>query len=489
MNIYKGFQALRVGLFFSNYFDLVARYEIYSSLSNFNDSIINPMADVNAFDGQGRQPIHLAVETGKLGAVKVLIERFGANVNGRIQINQSAPLNLTPLILSIINNQFEIFQYILHLADFNLSTTDLKSPLHFAAEIGNLEMVQALVAIGARISYLRGTRQSPLHVAMMAGQVEIVKWLIESNLGVGPVCRDRGAQLESTIHFLARQRLPINIWLQILEIYLKSSINNRSSSNNNSNSGINRPSLTGSTPLQIALEEDNEVSIVGFLVLGANFDNKSSNNINSAFQEFFQGNCFQFSPDYTTDQSESIWHLAVRTNSVLLIQSLAWKFSHKPNLRLKNLAGLSPLDLAVNLKHFEMAVELIKLYDHLINLEELDRLANLATWNSYFSLLEILIEEFPKDLAAIINSSASKNTDSFLHILIIAPVSDESQLDEKRRIVLLLLKQFPQLIQSFDQFGRTPIHLASDCGHLDFFEWLKEAKISNPELNPIISVE
>lgn len=99
MNIYKGFQALRAGLFFSNYSDLVTRYEVYSASSNSIDSVINLISDVNAYDGQGRQAVHLAVET--VGAVKDLIERFGADFNGQTRTNQSDSTGLTPLILSI----------------------------------------------------------------------------------------------------------------------------------------------------------------------------------------------------------------------------------------------------------------------------------------------------------------------------------------------------------------------------------------------------
>lgn len=88
-------------------------------------------------------------------------------------------------------------------------------------------------------------------MAITAGKVETVEWLIERNLGIGPVCRDRKSSLESTVHFLARQRLPGNIWMKMHEIYLKR-INITNITSNVTTKPINRLSLGGLTPLQIA---------------------------------------------------------------------------------------------------------------------------------------------------------------------------------------------------------------------------------------------
>lgn len=211
------------------------------------------------------------------------------------------------------------------------------------------------------------------------------------------------------------------------------------------------------------MEEENEAALVGLIVFGAEIysDNKNkititSNLLFSSIREFFKGNKYLFSPDYINNQSEGIWHIAVRENSINLIQCIDLKFPHKPNLWLINSEGVTPLDLAVNLEHFEMVGELTKLYNHVIDAKVLLRIANFAIWNLCFKLFEILIKEFPKDISALIDSSASSGSDSILHILIIVPERDESKLNEKRALVLLFLDHFPQIIESRDQFGRTP---------------------------------
>ena len=471
------------GLFFTSYFDLVNRFTLFKE-SSMQNITINPLATVNDFDLRGMQAIHLAVERGNVVAVIALIDRFDADINSQTRAAiiengiEKFPLGVTPLIMSIIKNDKEIFHYLCSKTnlDKDLSVDQLKTPLHFAAELGNLEMVETLILIGAKVGYLRGTRKSPFHLAMAAGQVTVAEWLANRKLGLGPVCRNiNQLKLESIVHFVARLRLNPEIWIKMLKLTV-SILGENEKEKIKSIPIIDRISVSNQFPLQIALEEENNVAIAGLIVYGADLKPFTKFSQIEAVVKFFGNE--PINSNFINENGESIWHLAVQMNSMDLLLCSAITFPDKSNLRLPNNLGITALDLALNHEYLDLTVEIIKLYDHVIDVGILEKLAHTATWNSWLIILETLITEFPQEVSDLMQINHSG---SLLHILATIPVRNSS--NEPKHLVLLLLKHFPHLIRSHDKLGRTPLHLAFECGFYTFFEWLVEAKVSNPELD------
>jgi ankyrin repeat protein len=483
-------KSITAGIFFANYFDFVERYDFYKK---FQDrAIISPVAYVNEFDLRGMQPIHLAVERGSFGATFALVDRFGANINERTlpvepgKGPNGIPPYSTPLIIAIIQNNLEIFHYLLSKRDLdkNLGTDQFKSPLHFAAEVGNLEMVEALMETGAKISYLKKTRKTAFHLALASCNVQVAEWLAERKFGIGPVCNP--TQMESIFHFLARQKLPTDIWIKMLIVCEKATGSLERKPSAQGARFIDLPAINGMTPLQVAIEEENDSAIAGLIVCGADISQTTDAFVEvgtpliKAVHEFFSDT--PISPNFINDENETIWHLCARYDAVHLIQGVVYLFPEKTNLREHSSNGLTALELAFEMQNLNVALELIKLHDHFIQIDVLERLASRAAWNCWPELLESLIQEFPSDFALIMSPSSPSSL-RLLHIIVTLPVRQSSKINPKN-VVLLLIKNYPHLIQSRDKLlGRTPLHLAFECEYMEFFDWLVEAKLSNPELD------
>ena len=464
-------------VFFQTYFDLVSRFELFQERAASNSVVINPLSVVSEYDQRGIQAIHHAVQLGHLSATMTLIEKFGADINARttseLRIDDSKviPGMSTPLIISIITGNFEIFCYLLSKPelDISASTDQFKSPLHFAAEHGQLVMIEALLSRGAKISYLRGTRKSLFHLALEHGKLNVVEWLVDNKIGIGPVSQGKNKALESHFHFLARLKLPIDIWIRSLELCLKSYSNDRKSI-------INRKSITNQTPLDCAVEEANESAIIGLILNGADLSD-ANYPLLIAVKGFFSECETGFSPEYINSDNETIWHLIARINSVPLAQAIVHYFPTKPNLLLKNRIEKTALESAMDMENFDIAFEFFKLYDHQIDLDLLENYVNLSIWNISPKLFEILLSEFPGPF----NELISTRTTLYLHVL--ATSSMRNNLQGSKQMAILLITKFPQMMRSLDKLGRTPLHLAYQSDFLEFFNWLKEARESVPELD------
>lgn len=482
--------AVIAGIFFSDYFDLVKRFDDFkrhkreSSTKNSFSSLINPFSKINDYNSKGWQAIHFAVHEGNLDATKTLIETFRADINSKTILSSQSieekiiPIESTPLIISIIKGNLEIFRYLLTFdqkLDLNTETRQLKTPLHFAGEVGNLEMIEELISRNAKIGYLRGTRKSPFHLAIAAAHFEAAKFFSDRNLGLGPVCPN----FESIIHFLARQKLPANIWMKMFNLTVEIAENYANKALIPGPSKIiERRSLRGLTALQVAVQEENNVAIAGLIVSGAEFSGTSS--LLESLKLFLNGNEFNF--NYFNSDNETIWHFCARNKATSLIQVSASFFPTKPNLRSFNSDGLTALDLAFeDVDRFEVALELIKLHDHVIDFKVLERVASMATVYSWDQIVEALINEFPLDFSNLITNSSSV---FLLHNLATTPVLEsQHQNTSTRKLVHLLVKNYPQIIKTHDKFGRTPLHLALECDFVDFFKWLGELKEADCDLD------
>lgn len=478
-------QTVLTAVFFRTYFDLVNQFELFQA-RNYYTIVINPLSVVGEYDTRGIQAIHHAVRVGHLGATTALIEQFGADINARttsdlpIDDSRVIPAQSTPLIISIITRNYEIFYYLLAKLelDLNASTDQFKGPLHFAAEHGQVLMIDALLDRGANIVYLKGSRKSPFHVALENGQLSAIEWFIDNNKGMGPVSSGKHKFLESQIHFLARVKLPADIWIRSLEICLKG----LGGDFDQFRAAINRKNLSKLTPLQCAIEESNESGIIGLILLGADVSGASHPLIGAVSGFFGSVGSGVIGPEFVNSDNETIWHLIARINSVALSKGIIHFHPSKPNLRLKNRIRKTALELAVEMQNFEAAFELLRLYDHQIDLELLETLANIAVWDSWPILLENLIKEFHDSFAEMFQTSMEiSSANMFLHILVNS--SMRADLAETKEMILLLIKDFPQLIRSFDIFGRTPLHLALECEFWEFFNLLKEAKEVDPLLD------
>jgi ankyrin repeat protein len=146
--------------------------------------LISKGADVNHKDKDGFTALHNVAGRGNLAIAELLVDK-GADVNA------ATPDGFVPLsYAAFATNAAEMGKFlILKGADVNpdpcknnKSCTcgpNFRTPLHAACEIGNLELIEALVTNGARVNLLNNNGLTPLQNAVQSGKIDAVRYLVD----------------------------------------------------------------------------------------------------------------------------------------------------------------------------------------------------------------------------------------------------------------------------------------------------------------------
>ena len=134
---------------------------IWEAAKNGNTSrlctLITEKADIDAKNGSGQTPLHIAARHGKNGFVQLLI-------------NAKATLNL--------------------------KNADGWDPLHMAVFFGRVDVVQTLIARNSCVDVRTPDGSTPLHKAAHNSDTAVVKILIDANADIGLADRDGQTALD-----------------------------------------------------------------------------------------------------------------------------------------------------------------------------------------------------------------------------------------------------------------------------------------------------
>jgi ankyrin repeat protein len=127
-------------------------------------------ADVNAVDDSGTTSLHMAVTGGLEELARLLIE-YGADVNARTGYHE-----LTPLHQASSGGHLAIIKLLLEKgADVNSASAAGWTPLHAAK---NRETAELLVNNGANVNAVSQKGLTPLSEAVSVGDVELARYLV-----------------------------------------------------------------------------------------------------------------------------------------------------------------------------------------------------------------------------------------------------------------------------------------------------------------------
>ncbi|UPX12620.1 uncharacterized protein EKO05_0003161 [Ascochyta rabiei] len=184
---------------------------------NWGSNVIELLLHQNiALDGpQGqdeskRTPLHWAASTGKRELCEMLLRRA---MPPRSNVNAEEGRGKAPIHLAIAHGRDDIVETLLaHGADVMARSDGSWTPLHNTCEQGTVRVIRILLSAGADVNARLLNGMTPLHVAAQAGHLEVVQCLLErkdikrtarDSFGITPFLRAAQNKRRDIVNLLA----------------------------------------------------------------------------------------------------------------------------------------------------------------------------------------------------------------------------------------------------------------------------------------------
>jgi ankyrin repeat protein len=132
--------------------------------------------EIDRRDGFNETPLYIAVQTGKINIVQLLIDA-GANLNATNRLEDTA------LHKAVFTEDLPAAKVLLKAgAKVNVKNNWNQTPLHFATIIGNPQIVKLLLNAGADKNAINKSGKTPFHIAKQQGNVELLELLSNTAL-------------------------------------------------------------------------------------------------------------------------------------------------------------------------------------------------------------------------------------------------------------------------------------------------------------------
>ena len=147
-------------------------YAASNSDSQFAQLLIDKGAKVNAQDNNEQTPIFAAVSSGEEALVNLLVSN-GAKIN--LTNNDGR----TPLDIVILNDDADMVRCLVANGAKISANYDNTTPLEYAAQLGKLQALEALIEVGSSINgHKNADGNTPVEIAFKANQMGAVNMLI-----------------------------------------------------------------------------------------------------------------------------------------------------------------------------------------------------------------------------------------------------------------------------------------------------------------------
>ena len=128
---------------------------------------------VSLLSSDGWTPLHLASHFGRIDAVRLLLNK-GANVKAR----STNPLENLAIHAAAAGKHADVIKVLIdHGCSPNAHQHGGWTPLHAAAQAGDIESARVLIAGGADVTIRADNQQRPLDLALTKGQQAMVEFL------------------------------------------------------------------------------------------------------------------------------------------------------------------------------------------------------------------------------------------------------------------------------------------------------------------------
>ncbi|KAJ3128377.1 hypothetical protein HK098_004624 [Nowakowskiella sp. JEL0407] len=147
-------------------------------------TLLNLGADILLRDENGRLPAQIAWDHGNREVFRAIL--FHANEH-QLLSNIQNQLNLSEIHIAIIFGNFERLKELLQSTmpdEVDVRDISNSTPLHHAASVGDIPMIQLLLDFGADINALEESGRTPLFITVGEGHFEAVKFLASNGADI-----------------------------------------------------------------------------------------------------------------------------------------------------------------------------------------------------------------------------------------------------------------------------------------------------------------
>uniref|UniRef100_A0A8D8S235 Ankyrin repeat domain-containing protein 29 n=1 Tax=Cacopsylla melanoneura TaxID=428564 RepID=A0A8D8S235_9HEMI len=279
---------------------------------------------------------HLAAINGKLDTIVKLLD------SGRVHVDCQDKDGTTPLILAVANGHYEVVEELLNQgADPNVRRCTGTTALFFAAQNGFTDIASLLIAQGAKIDPRSYDGATPLFVSCQCGHTLMSELLMHHGANVNMHMRDGATPL-----FIACQ----NGHSSIVHLLTTSA-----------GVEIDVRRLDGTTPLWMAAQMGHARICRSLLQCGSFVDATRLDGASPLFKACHKGHTSvveEYNPNLgVLPNGESAVHAACLGGHLSCVKLLI-RAGASPNL--VNVEGLTPTDLALSNKHYNVTQYLTK---------------------------------------------------------------------------------------------------------------------------------
>jgi len=152
--------------------DSLLDYAISNNTNNIYKFFIDEGASLNNINDYGENIVHSVVYS------KCSNRLLEISEIERVEINHRSNDGTTPLLLSVLLDDFELFKTLIELgADTNIGDENNNLPIHVACQFGNLKIVDVLLNNGTNLFKKTDHGNLPLALAVNENHVDIIKKL------------------------------------------------------------------------------------------------------------------------------------------------------------------------------------------------------------------------------------------------------------------------------------------------------------------------
>jgi cytohesin len=457
-------------------------------------------ADIQAQDKNGQTALHVAAQSDLFKAIRQLLSS-GADIQAQDKNGQTA------LHIAAQSDSFEAIRQLLNSgADIQAQDKNGQTALHIAAQLGLFKGIQQLLIYGANIQAQDKNSQTALHVAAQSDSFEAIRQLLSS--GADIQAQDKNGQTalhvaaQSDLFKAIRQLLSSGADIQAQDKNGQTALHIAAQSDSfeairqllSSGADIQAQDKNGQIALHLAAQSDSFKAIQQLLIYGANIQAQDKNS-QTALHVAAQSDSFEAIQELLSSgadiqaqdkNGQTALHIAAQSDSFEAIRQL---LSSGADIQAQDKNGQTALHVAVQSGSLNAIQQLL---DHSADIQAQDKdgqtALHIAAQSGLFKAIQKLLNydtrtqtETREDGTVLYKVETGNNENGQINSVDNdgkTPLHLAAQAGHESVVRLLVRIGRVGSANLADNTGKTPLHLAAEAGYKPIIQLLLEGRAS-----------